>query len=59
MKVETPQVTITATPDGAADLAGDLDQVLLAAGARVDPGTGKRLARLSKVLQEGATLEGT
>lgn len=54
MKLEMPKVTIDATPDAAVDLAEDLDEVLLAAGSRVSPDAGKRLARLSEKLSEKA-----
>ena len=54
MSIETPDVKIAATPSAAVDLAEDLDEVLLAAGSRVSPDAGKRLAQLSETLQETA-----
>jgi hypothetical protein len=52
MQVSTPDMTITACPNAVWDLARDLNEVLLAAGARVSPDAGKRLARLSEELRE-------
>lgn len=54
MTTAIPAIKIDAGPDAAMDLAEDLDEVLLAAGSRVSPGAGKRLALLSQELHEKA-----
>lgn len=54
MSVTIPDLAITADPAVAENLADDLDEVLLAAGARISPDVGKRLADLSRRLHEEA-----
>lgn len=57
MTINVIDATIATTPAAAVDLAEDLDAVLLAAGSRVSPEAGKRLAALSEELQEKARSE--